>query len=159
MNSYLRAVIFTFSALALLNTGQAQQKKAQIDSLLQKAREIGILNGNVLVMDQGKTVYQSSFGFTDAGKQTKLTAQYRFHIGSIAKEFNAVAIMMMKEQGKLSLDDKLSQFMPDLPRWADSISVKNLLQYTSGLPDVKWNTIKKRCGCAGRYERTGETGF
>lgn len=99
------------------------------------------MNGNVLIVDQGKTLYEGSFGYADASKKTKLNAQYRFHIGSIAKEFNAVAIMMLKEQGKLDLEDKLSQFVTDLPVWADSISVKNLLQYTSGLPDLKWNTI------------------
>lgn len=134
-------VFFTLTVFIAVNTVDAQQKKAQIDSLLQKAWSIGIFNGNILVADQGKIIYQSSFGFADAGKKTKLTAQYRFHIGSIAKEFNAVAIMMLQERGKLSLDDKLSKFVPGLPQWADSISVKNLLQYASGLPDLKWNTI------------------
>jgi CubicO group peptidase (beta-lactamase class C family) len=49
---------------------------------------------------------------------------------------------MLQEQGKLSLDDKVSKYLPQLPAWADNIRVINLLQYTSGLPDVKWKTVK-----------------
>lgn len=154
-----RNLFLVFAAFALVPTVQAQQKKAQIDSLLQKAWELGIFNGNILVADQGKIVYQSSFGFTDAGKQTKLTSKYRFHIGSIAKEFNAVAIMMMKERGKLDLDDKLSAFITGLPQWADSISVKNLLQYASGLPDLKWNTIKGDADALASLKQVGKLDF
>ena len=50
--------------------------------------------------------------------------------------------MMLKEQGKLTLDDKISKFLPELPAWANTINVKILLQYTSGLPDVKWSSVK-----------------
>lgn len=158
MNTSFR-VLFTLGAFVLINTAHAQQKKAQIDSLLQKASSLGIFNGNILVADQGKIIYQSSFGFADAAKQTKLTAQYRFHIGSIAKEFNAVAIMMLQERGKLSLDDKLSKFVNGLPQWADSISVKNLLQYASGLPDLKWNTIKGDADALATLKQVGKLDF
>jgi len=49
--------------------------------------------------------------------------------------------MMLQEQGKLSLDDRLSAFVTGLLGWADSVTVRNLLQYTSGIPDLKWNTV------------------
>ena len=109
---------------------------------MNKAYQLGIFNGNVLVVDNGKTVYQSEFGYSDAGKKTKLTADHRFSIGSIGKEFNAVGIMLLKEQGKLALDDKVSKHLNYLPSWAEKISVRNLLQYTSGLPDINWKTVK-----------------
>lgn len=102
---------------------------------------MGLFSGNILVIDGGKIVYKNAIGFTDATKTKALTPDYRFHIGSIAKEFNAVGIMMLQEQGKLNINDKLSKFLPQLPAWADSISIQNLLQYTSGLPDVKWKTV------------------
>jgi CubicO group peptidase (beta-lactamase class C family) len=133
-----------YIAILLLISGNAlaQNKTAVIDSMIHRTNKLGLFSGNVLVVDYGKTVYKTSLGFTDLSKQTKLTEQYRFHIGSIAKEFNAVGIMMLQEQGKLSLDDKISKFLPQLPKWADSVSIKNLLQYTSGIPDVKWKTVK-----------------
>ncbi len=110
--------------------------------MISKANSDGLFSGNILVIDNGKELYKKALGFTDESKTKKLTLDYRFHIGSIAKEFNAVGIMMLKEQGKLNLDDRLSKFFPDWPKWADSVSVRNLLQYTSGIPDVKWKTIK-----------------
>ncbi|MCG2617772.1 beta-lactamase family protein [Terrimonas sp. NA20] len=140
MNRYLSSSLVLLSIFLCVNAG-AQNKKARIDSLLKHSAHLGILNGNVLIVEQGKTLYQGSFGFADAARKVRLTPQHRFHIGSIAKEFNAVAIMMLEEQGRLSLDDKLSVFISGLPRWADSIEVINLLQYTSGLPDLKWNTV------------------
>lgn len=66
------------------------------------------------------------------------TADYRFHIGSITKEFTAVALMQLQEQGRLKTDDHVSRYMPELPQWAHKVTIKNLLQYTSGIPNVNW---------------------
>ncbi|WP_115811024.1 serine hydrolase domain-containing protein [Flavobacterium aquicola] len=106
------------------------------------SNQIGIFNGNVLVSKNNKIIYSASFGFADASKTSQLTNDYRFNIGSITKEFSAVALMQLKEQGKLKLDDKVSKFIPELPKWADEVSIKDLLQYTSGIPDVNWKNIK-----------------
>ncbi|MBD1392559.1 serine hydrolase domain-containing protein [Mucilaginibacter glaciei] len=142
MKNFYRS-IFTITTLALCTlTAFSQTKKVLLDSMIRKANSDGLFSGNILIVDNGKEVYKNALGFTDELKTKKLTLDYRFHIGSIAKEFNAVGIMMLKEQGKLNLDDRLSKFFPDWPKWADSVSVKNLLQYTSGIPDVKWKTVK-----------------
>lgn len=137
--------VFLLAALIVFGTWKTfaqQTKAANIDTLVQRANRLGLFNGNVLVADHGKIIYRAAIGYADAGKTIKLTDQYRFHIGSIAKEFNAVGIMMLQEQGKLSLDDKVSKYLSQLPAWADKIRIINLLQYTSGLPDVKWKTVK-----------------
>jgi len=106
------------------------------------SNQIGIFNGNVLVSKNNKILYNASFGFTDVSKTSQLTIDYRFNIGSITKEFSAVALMQLKEQGKLKLNDKVSKFIPELPKWANEVAIKDLLQYTSGIPDVNWKTIK-----------------
>lgn len=138
-----RRALFCFAIILLLVTCLKAQsgKTAEIDSLMKKVHQAGVFNGNVLVVKNGKTVYRAQFGYADGAKKAALTAAHRFSIGSIGKEFNAVGIMMLKEQGKLSLDDKLSKFINGLPPWAERISVKNLLQYTSGLPDINWKTV------------------
>ncbi|MDN5287758.1 MAG: tetratricopeptide repeat protein [Mucilaginibacter sp.] len=118
-----------------------QAKVAKLRAYIHRSNQLGLFNGNILVADNNQVIYTDAIGYADASKQTPLTTKYRFHIGSIAKEFDAVGIMMMQERGKLSLDDKVSKFYPELPSWAQQISVKNLLQYTSGLPDVKWKTV------------------
>jgi CubicO group peptidase (beta-lactamase class C family) len=124
-----------------VSLSQAQNKQAAIDTLINRSHRLGLFNGNVLVIDHGKELCRRAIGYTDALGQTYLTDQYRFHIGSIAKEFNAVSIMMLQEQGKLSIDDPITKYLDGLPGWADKITIRNLLQYSSGLPDLKWKTI------------------
>ncbi len=132
-------LIITFN---FVNSNAQNDKSKQLYALMNDAHQVGIFNGNVLVVQNGKTIYQSAFGYSDAGKKTKLTSAYRFNIGSISKEFNGAAIMMLRERNKLDLDDKVSKYLTDLPPWAEKINIKNLLQYTSGLPDINWKTIK-----------------
>ena len=139
----LNRQLFSFFVLLLTNNLFAQTEQIkQIDSLMKWSNQIGIFNGNVLVSKNNKVIYNASFGFTDATKTSKLTTDNRFNIGSITKEFSAVALMQMKEHGKLKLNDKVSKFIPELPKWADEVSIKDLLQYTSGIPDVNWKKIK-----------------
>lgn len=143
MTRLKKEIIAILSLMLLIGNLQAQiSKTQQLDSLMQHAYNIGIFNGNILVMSNNQILYEASFGFADSSKKNKLTPKYRFNIGSITKELSAVSIMKLKEEGKLSLDDKVSKFITTLPKWADSVSVKNLLEYTSGLPDINWNTIK-----------------
>jgi len=136
------SLIFILPAVFTIENSTAQlNKSAKIDSFIRQVNHLGLFSGNIEVIDHHKVIYKKSIGFTDASKQIKLTDRYRFHIGSIAKEFPAVGIMMLKEQGKLSLDDKVAKYITDLPVWANQISIKHLLQYTSGLPDLKWKTV------------------
>lgn len=143
-NMNRRNIVLALSILFIVPTAYGQQSKpAAIDSLVQRAYRLGVFNGNVLVKDHNKTVYHTSVGQADASGNQPLTEQYRFHIGSIAKEFSAAGIVLLQQEGKLSLHDHVSKYLPDLPSWADSIEIIHLLQYTSGLPDIKWNTVKQ----------------
>lgn len=137
-------VLFFFAILfsTIKSNGQSTTKLTELDSLIEKASDLGVFNGNLLVAKKGKIIYKKTIGWADAAGKTKLTEDYRLPIGSIAKEFNAVGIMMLKEQGKLSLEDKVSEYVPELPSWAKNISIRNLLQYTSGVPQSDWNEIE-----------------
>lgn len=134
--------VFTFLLLLTNNIFAQTNQIKQIDSLMKWSSQIGIFNGNVLVSKNDKIIYNASFGFTDATKTNKLTPDYKFNIGSITKEFSAVALIQLQEQGKLKLKDKVSKFIPELPKWANEVTIEDLLQYTSGMPNVKWKTIK-----------------
>lgn len=118
-----------------------QSKTDLITRYLSEGHKAGLFNGNVLVAENGKIVAEAAVGYADATKKDTLTMAYRFHIGSITKEFDAVGIMMLAEQGKLKLSDKVSRFFPDLPAWANRVSIKSLLQYTSGLPEIKYASV------------------
>ncbi|MFS4473963.1 serine hydrolase domain-containing protein [Chryseobacterium sp. T20] len=142
--SYYKQLFLFFTLLLLpIHNSFAQTKKInKIDSLMKWAHQTGAFNGNVLVAKNNKIIYNASFGFTDATKTVQLTPDYRFNIGSITKEFSAVALLQLQEQGKLKLSDPISQYIPELPKWTDKVTLKNLLQYTSGIPNVNWKKIK-----------------
>jgi CubicO group peptidase (beta-lactamase class C family) len=137
--------ILLFSILLIICNcySQSFQREINLDSLFQKLHESKVFNGNVLIAQKGKIIYEKSFGQADGSAMIQLNKKYRFHIGSIAKEFNAVGILMLQEQGKLKLEDTISKFLPELPSWANKIKIIQLLQYTSGLPQIKWNEVNQ----------------
>jgi CubicO group peptidase (beta-lactamase class C family) len=141
---HYKYLLLNFAIILLFTNNLFAQKNKinQIDSLMKWSNKIGVFNGNVLVSKNNKILYNASFGFTDAAQTNKLTTDYRFNIGSITKEFSAVALMQLQEQGKLQLDDTVSKFIPELPKWANEVTIRNLLQYTSGIPNVNWKKIK-----------------
>lgn len=118
-----------------------QSKKIEnLDLLMKSANEIGIFNGNIIISEKGKIIYQNEFGYTDYTKSKKLSSKSTMPIGSIIKEFNSTGILFLVEKGKLNLDDKVSDYLTYLPNWANKIQIKHLLQYTSGLPRIFKNT-------------------
>ncbi|WP_295767913.1 serine hydrolase [uncultured Mucilaginibacter sp.] len=128
-----------FSQKNVKNTYPAHQHgnaTILIDSLMAKSYGRGLFNGNVLVVKNKKIIYQKSFGFTDGTKKNALNNKSIFNIGSIAKEFNAVAIMMLVERHRISLDDTISKFNFGLPKWAEKVTIRHLINYASGIPRI-----------------------
>ncbi len=119
------------------NSSEQKSEINQIDSLMTKSYERGLFNGNVLIAKNNKIIYQKSFGFTDETKQTKLNDKSIFNIGSIAKEFNAVAIMILVERGLLNLDDPISKYNLGLPKWSEKVTTRHLINYASGIPKIE----------------------
>jgi CubicO group peptidase (beta-lactamase class C family) len=132
----LVAVLTSPSVLALQVPGADG-----IDQLMRRSLARGIFNGSVLVARRGNIVYEHAFGYADATLEAPLTLNHRFNIGSITKEFSAVAIMMLHEEGRLTIEDTVAAHLPELPSWAARVSIRNLLDYTSGIPDITWNTV------------------
>lgn len=138
MNKKTSPLIIIFNLISTLLFLSCSQPK-DIDSYLQNIHKEGKLNGNVLVTKNDTVLYENSFGYADAAQTTLLDKNYRFNIGSIYKEFPAVAIMQLHEAGKLKMNDKLSRYVSDLPLWSNQITIKSLLQYSSGLPKIKFD--------------------
>lgn len=110
--------------------------------LMQESHQRGLFNGNVSIIHQGKSVLQQPIGFIDSEKNEKLSMNSAFALGSITKEFNAVAIMMLYEKGLIDINAPLSTFKLGLPSWSQHIQVRHLLNYTSGLPRLDFIKIK-----------------
>jgi CubicO group peptidase (beta-lactamase class C family) len=90
-------------------------------------------NGNVLVAKKGEIIYQKSFGYSDYNTKQQLDSNSIFDCGSIAKEFTAAGILLLKDKGKLGYSDTLGKFFPQLPY--SGVTVRQLLTHTSGMPD------------------------
>ncbi len=95
--------------------------------------------GNVLVEQNGHVALKKSYGLADESWNVPNTADSRFEIASLTKQFTAVAILQLVEAGKISLDDSISKYYPQAPAAWNGITVEELLTHTSGLPN---NEIK-----------------
>lgn len=98
-----------------------------------KSAQTGITSGvSVLVSKNGEIIYEKGFGYADVGNKVSVTTDTKFRIGSITKQFTASAILKLQEEGKISVTDKLSKFIPDFPR-GDEVTIHHLLTHTSGI--------------------------
>lgn len=105
---------------------------ALLNDYAQAAFKIKDFNGAMLVMQKGKVMYKKAFGLADREWNIANTVETKFRIGSVTKQFTAACILQLAEQGKLSLDDKLTKYVPDYPK-GDSITIHMLLNHTSGI--------------------------
>ena len=92
-------------------------------------------SGVILVATNGKVKYHKAFGFSNFEKRIPLDTTNIFELASVSKQFTAMVIMMLKEEGKLDYDDSLSTYVPGLPY--KGITIRHLLTHTSGLPDYQ----------------------
>ena len=88
----------------------------------------------LLVIDHDEIVYCKCYGLADLETQRPITADSSFYLASICKQFTAMAIMLLAEQGKLSFEDRLLAYFPRFPSWGAEITLRHLLHHTSGLP-------------------------
>jgi len=134
-------MVLTWMVLGLCAVRAESGTTDQLNTYFEQGYKAGKMNGNVLVADHGKVIFRGAFGYADGSRKVPLTLSDRFDIGSISKEFDAVGIMILAQEGKLKLSDPVSKFVPGLQSWADTVTVDQLMHYTSGLPDIDWNTV------------------
>jgi CubicO group peptidase (beta-lactamase class C family) len=94
----------------------------------------GVPSVSIAVVKEGKIVYLNAYGSARLEPKTPATSAMRYSIGSISKQFTAAAMLLLQEEGKLSLDDKVAKFVPDLTR-ANEVTIRQLLSHTSGYQD------------------------
>jgi len=89
----------------------------------------------VQVVQNGKTIFQKCMGLANVEQQIPIISQTAFRLASLSKPFTAMAAMLLKQEGMLSFDQKLSEFFPDFPEYGRNITIRQLLTHTSGIPD------------------------
>jgi D-alanyl-D-alanine carboxypeptidase len=101
---------------------------------------------SVAVVKNGRTVLAKGYGFADLENDVPATPETVYRIGSITKQFTSAAIMRLMEQGKLSLDDTLQKFLPNVPTQGNRVTLRHLLNHTSGIKSYtslgpKWQRV------------------
>ena len=123
---------------ALIYTADAQQDtglSAQFDKIIEEQFPLEETGVTVLVSSRGKIIYKKAFGLANAELNVPIQADNVFRIASITKQFTAVAILQLMEQGKLDLQDEITRFIPDYPTRGNKITIEHLLTHTSGITD------------------------
>ena len=125
-------------AIALLLSQQAafaQDHAAKIQEVLALAHKYRQFNGSALVATNGKVIYKGGFGMANMEWNIPNTPDTRFRLGSITKQFTAMVTLQLVEQGKLKLDGKVSDYLPDYRKDIGSkVTIHHLLTHTSGIP-------------------------
>lgn len=136
----LRAVLACALLIFIIQSGAlgqqtAKTKAAQIDEVMTLANKYRQFNGSVLVADHGKVIYKKGLGLANMEWEIPNTPETRFRLGSITKQFTATAILQLVEQGKIKLDGKISDYLPDYRKdVGEKVTIHQLLNHTSGIP-------------------------
>ena len=132
MNTLYSKFAFVCCLLCIC-TITAQNQEQQFDDIASELFKADMPGASFLVAKNGKTIYRKAFGKSNLEHNIKMTADNVFELASISKQFTSVAILMLEEQGKLSLSDPITKFIPDYPTNGKIITVHHLLNHTSGI--------------------------
>lgn len=108
-------------------------------SYLEAAASRGEFNGSALIMREGHTLIDRGFGIADRSTDRPNEPRTMFQIASVSKQFTAVAVLFLQERRQLSVEDKISKWIPDCPREWEPIRIHHLLSHTSGI--VHWRDL------------------
>ena len=121
--------------LLLSSTASAQTIDPRFDEYMNATVKLGRFNGYVLVARDGKTIFGKGYGMANFEEDVPVTPQTKFRLASITKGFTAMALMLLQEKGKLNLQDSVCKFLGDCPDVWKPVTVRHLLNHTSGIPD------------------------
>jgi len=122
---------------------------AQVDKVFEKWNRTDSPGCALGVYKDGQIVYKRGYGMANLNDDVTITPETVFHVASMSKQFTAASILLLQQQGKLSIDDDVHKYVPELPDFGERITLRNLMHHTSGLRD-QWSLL----GLAGwRYSQ------
>lgn len=145
MNYQLKLLVTLLSLSILLACHNSSANKVSLknssisdkmDSIINEYYQNKQFSGAVLVADKGNILLNNEYGFQNIDSSDPITSETVFEIASLSKQFTAVLVLMMKEEDKLNIDDKVIQYLPSFPY--KNITIRHLLTHTSGLSEKKF---------------------
>jgi CubicO group peptidase (beta-lactamase class C family) len=132
MKTFYPATLFLLSFIFTI-TISAQNLTQQFDDIVSKSYKSNMPGATILVAKNGKAIYRKAVGKSSLELDVDMIPENVFMLASITKQFTVTAILMLEEQGKLSLQDPITKFIPDYPTLGKTITVHHLLNHTSGI--------------------------
>lgn len=133
MKRYFLFITFLIFACTYSNV-LSQSENDKLDELLSRYNEYNMLNGVVLVAENGEIILEKGYGYANFDTKTPVTPDNQFRIGSVTKQFVSLIIMQLISEGKMSLDDVITDYIPEYRKDnGDRITIRQLLNHTSGI--------------------------
>jgi len=142
----LSHLIFLIATITIGRTGVAMaaadlpSASAQVDQLFTEWDNPTSPGCALAIMRDGHIIYERGYGMADLDHDVKITPTTVFHVASMSKQFTAASVLMLAQEGKLSLDDQATKYVPELPNFGVPITLQHLLHHTSGLRD-QWELL------------------
>lgn len=133
----MKKIIAAFFCIACFPDLHAQQDDSitqKLNEYLLTANKVNKFNGNALITQRGRILLQKSYGYKNYTTRVLNDSNTIFLIGSVTKQFTALVILKLQEEGKLSVNDKLDKYFPEF-KYSNKITIENLLTHTSGIYD------------------------
>src|ERR1700691_4300869 len=125
------------------SAGVSAEQSKKVDEIFAKWDRTDSPGCALSVMQGGKILYKRAYGMANLDYDVILTTDTTFHVASISKQFTAASIVLLEQDGKLSFDDEVRKYIPELPDFGAKITIRNLLHHTSGLRD-QWICLGRR---------------
>ncbi len=125
-----------FASAVLAQTDRVKQ----IDAVFENWSKPATPGAAVAVVEHGKIVFEKGYGIANLEYDIPITPDTIFHVASVSKQFTAMAVVLLELDGKLSIDEDVHKYLPELPEYGHKITLRNLLQHTSGIRD-QWQTL------------------
>jgi CubicO group peptidase (beta-lactamase class C family) len=118
----------------------AADPAARIDAIFAEWNKPDTPGASVAVIRSGKQILAKGYGQATLEYPAPITAETIFHVASVTKQFTAMSLVLLEQDGKLSLEDDIHKYLPELPDYGKRVTIRNLLQHTSGIRD-QWQTL------------------
>jgi CubicO group peptidase (beta-lactamase class C family) len=123
------------SACASQPTPDPKALAAEFDALVEANHQAGLFDGSVLVAQNGQVIFSKGYGFADRENKIPNTPQTKFRIASISKQFTAMAVLLLQEQGKLNIEDGICNYITNCPEIFKQVKIRHLLSQSAGIPN------------------------
>src|SRR5215475_2291683 len=141
----MRAILLGLILITALQSQSRSTKQPEVDRIF-AAFNTHTPGCSVGVSENGNVALRAGYGMADLERGVPITAGTVFESGSVAKQFTAMAVLLLAQQGKISLDDPLRKYLPELPDYGAPLTIRHVLSHISGLRE--WRLVATLSGIA-----------